>query len=240
MKNFIYLLVICMVLIPKPLNAQWIRGNKPNDSFYSFTSTTNVAGDTSLFAGSNTTGVYLSTDNGTSWTATNKGISFGSIRGLAAIDTNIFAAGYTLWVTNNNAKSWTQSTMGNIDPSALAISDGGVFAGTYISGIFQSSDTGKSWTAVNSGLTDSALYITALFHYDTCLFAGTWGRGAFRSTNNGASWTEVNNGIVNHVHSFAVASNGMAVRISLRGLFLAMAYIFPPTTAKAGHLSITA
>ena len=207
MKNFICLFIISIALIYQSLDAQWIRCGKASDSFFSFTSTTNVTGDTNLFAGSNSYGVFLSTDNGTSWTATSKGVSFGSIRGLAAIDTNIFAAGYTVWVTNDNAKNWTQTTIGNNDPSAIAISDSGIFAGTYISGIFQSSDTGKNWTEVNSGLTDSALYITALFHSDTSLFAGTWGRGAFRSTNNGASWTEVNNGIVNHVHSFAVSPN---------------------------------
>jgi hypothetical protein len=219
MKNLICLLAMCMVLIPNPLNAQWVRSNGSNDSFFSFTSTTNVAGDTNLFTGSNGGGVFLSTDNGTSWTAVNKGASFGSVRALAVTDTNLFAAGYTVYLSGNNGKSWAPTTLKNKDAAALAISDTNVFAGTYELGIFRSSDVGKSWTAVDSGLTDSALYVTALFHYDTSIFAGTWGRGAFRSTNNGASWTEVNNGIVNHVHSFAVASNGVGGTNLFAGTF---------------------
>lgn len=208
MKKFICLFTVSLVLIAQSSNAQWIRSAEPNATFFSFAATPKVGGGTNLFAGSNN-GVFSSTDNGTSWSAANNGAPNSRVDAFAVIGTNLFATYGSVFLSNNNGSSWFQTAIGDLGAQALAVIDTNIYAGTFVSGIFRSSDKGKSWSAVNSGLTGEALYITGLIASGKNLFAGTWGGGAYRSTNNGASWTAVNNGITTHVHCFADSPNGM-------------------------------
>src|SRR5262249_13152054 len=77
---------------------------------------------------------------------------------------------------------------------ALAIdprTSSSLYAGTS-SGVFQSTDGGSSWTAVNTGLTD--LFVLALAIdplTPTTLYAGTFGGGAFHSTDGGGTSSAV-------------------------------------------------
>jgi hypothetical protein len=79
-----------------------------------------------------------------------------------------------------------------------------VFAATS-EGVFVSSDEGTSWTRVNSGLPNLAVY--ALTVNGSNLFASIPGEGVFLSTNNGTSWSPVNNGLT-ILHVWALASSG--------------------------------
>lgn len=133
MKKFTYLFTIFIVLLYQSLYAQWIRNSGPSGIVYSLALSTNEAGDTSLFAGTQSSGVFLST---------NKGISLRAII-----------------VSPNEA--------GNIN----------MFAGTAGGGVFLSTNKGKSWTTVNSGLTNTT--INALIISDPYLFAAT-GDGIWR------------------------------------------------------------
>jgi photosystem II stability/assembly factor-like uncharacterized protein len=82
---------------------------------------------------------------------------------------------------------------------ALAIDPGNpstLYAGTDL-GVFQSTNSGNSWSAVDTGLSDTALSVTALVIDPAApgtLYAGTDG-GVFRSTNSGGSWSAVNTGL---------------------------------------------
>jgi hypothetical protein len=68
-----------------------------------------------------------------------------------------------------------------------------------------SSDTGNSWAAVNSGLTD--LQINTLYQYNNLLFAGT-ASSVFYTSNNGEIWNQINSGLPNAgVKIFAVQNN---------------------------------
>ena len=61
-----------------------------------------------IYAGASGAGLFLSTDNGISWTAKNNGLSDKSVRSLAISGTNIFA-GTSLggvFLSNNNGDSW--------------------------------------------------------------------------------------------------------------------------------------
>jgi ligand-binding sensor domain-containing protein len=75
---------------------------------------------------------------------------------------------------------------------ALAVSGTNLYAGTWDSGVFLSTNNGASWRAVNAGLGNH--YVSALAVSDTNLFAGTYD-GVFLSTNNGTSWTSMNSGL---------------------------------------------
>ena len=71
-----------------------------------------------------------------------------------------------------------------------------VYAGTAGGGIFQSSDEGQSWTATNSGLTDSGVNVVAVAPSSPeTLYAGIVGSGVFKSTDGGQAWSPVNTGL---------------------------------------------
>ncbi|MFA4853356.1 MAG: T9SS type A sorting domain-containing protein [Bacteroidales bacterium] len=56
--------------------------------------------------------------------------------------------------------------------------NGNIFTGTYGAGVFLSSNNGSSWTAVNTGLTDTFVWSLAIS--GTNIFAGTGGNGVWK------------------------------------------------------------
>jgi photosystem II stability/assembly factor-like uncharacterized protein len=217
MKNFNYLIAFSILIFSSSLNAQWIRTNGPTGGVYSL-----AASDTCLFAGNNNGKIFCSTNNGTTWTTVYSGTAGTRTDALAISDTNLFAANDVgILRSTNNGTSWTMVGLtGGLGPQALAISDTNIFAGTFQSGVYRSTNNGTNWTEVNSGLTDTARFITALFAVDTNLFAGTWGRSAFRSTDKGESWIPANIGLTStHVHAFTVYTNPVSGTNLFAGTF---------------------
>ncbi|MCX6145244.1 MAG: T9SS type A sorting domain-containing protein [Ignavibacteriales bacterium] len=198
------------------LPAQWLQTNGPyGGKVNCFT----VSG-TNLFAGTYG-GVFLSTNNGTSWTAVNTGLNT-SVLSLAVSGTNLFAgtSGGGVFHSTNNGTSWTAVNTGltNTYVFALAISGANLFAGTSGGGVFLSTNNGTSWTQVNTGLTDTS--VDALAVSGANLFAGTLG-GVFLSANNGTNWTRVNTGLTNtSVWSLAVSGTNLFAGTYGGGVFL--------------------
>ncbi len=150
-----------------------------------------------IFAGT-FEGVYLSSNNGNTWTAMNTGIPANTwIKSLAVKGDTIFAGavgdygGYGVYLSLNNGGSWTAMNTGLADTSvfALAIKGDTIFAGTD-SGLYLSSNNGQLWSA--TGLT--GYWIAALAISGNNIFAATH-NGVYLSTNNGSSWTAKNTGL---------------------------------------------
>ncbi|MDP2036240.1 MAG: T9SS type A sorting domain-containing protein, partial [Ignavibacteria bacterium] len=80
--------------------------------------------------------------------------------------------------------------------------------GTDGYGCFLSTDSGTSWNAVNTGLTNKNIYSLTVVSNQAGgvkLIAGTHGDGVFISTNNGTSWEAFNTGLANkNVNAIAV------------------------------------
>lgn len=78
---------------------------------------------------------------------------------------------------------------------SLALSEKqAVYAGSFGKGIFKSEDGGKTWLAVNEGMTDPYVYAVVVGP-DKAVYAGTLRGGVFRTQNGGKSWTAVNAGL---------------------------------------------
>jgi hypothetical protein len=91
--------------------------------------------------------------------------------------------------------------------NALVLNGTTLFAGTN-GGVFVYN--GSTWSAVNSGLTNT--YISALAANGGLIFAGTSGGGVFRTTNNGTSWTAVSSPSgMNYVNAFAFSGTNLFV-----------------------------
>jgi hypothetical protein len=150
--------------------------------------------------------VFLSTNNGISWSTVNTGLTNTYVGALTVSGTNLFAGTQGgVFLSTDNGTSWNQVNTGLTYSSvrALAVSGTNLFAGGD-AGVFLSTNNGTSWTVVNTGLTDST--VRALEVSGTNLFVGTWG-GVFFSTNNGTSWSTINAGLTDNalfVYAFAV------------------------------------
>jgi uncharacterized repeat protein (TIGR02543 family) len=99
--------------------------------------------------------------------------------------------------------AWTQLPLYGGGVSSLAIDPATpttLYAGTYSGGVFRSTDSGATWTAVNTGLTSQDIRSLAINPAaPATLYAGIWGGGVFRSTDSGTSWTALNTGLTHHV-----------------------------------------
>jgi hypothetical protein len=194
------------------VNAQWVQTNGP----YGGNVTCLAFKGTDLFAGISV-GVYLSTNNGASWTAANTGLPGHTVLSLAMGATGDLFCGTNgggIYISTNNGTSWTADTAGltNNGISSIAVNGTNLFAGTNGGGIFLSTNNGTNWTPVNNGLSNSnSMYVSSLVVSptgtgDTNLFAGTEA-GIYLSTNNGTSWTSVLSGN-GDTYQLVVSSNG--------------------------------
>ena len=88
MKNIFKRLsvVFCLFTTTNPLLAQWVQTN----GLYGGDVRAFAVSGTNLFAGSNGDGVFLSTNNGISWTAVNTGLTSTIAYALAVSGTNLF------------------------------------------------------------------------------------------------------------------------------------------------------
>jgi phosphodiesterase/alkaline phosphatase D-like protein len=185
----------------------------------------NAAGGMNLFAGTCTGGVFVSTNNGTSWTALNSGLPTGSsnqslVTSFAFIptetgDTNIFAGTWEgVYLSTNNGSSWTSVSSGltnsHVQSFALLPNGSGgtnIFAGTW-GGLFLSTNNGSSWKAVNTVLTNT--FVSSLLVNGTNLFAGTDTNGVFLSTDSGTNWTAVGSGLPMSLENSTLVSSLIA------------------------------
>ena len=193
------------LLAVHPVLTQWVKTNSP----WIGTINSLAASGTNLFAGCR--GVFLSTNNGTSWTAVDSGLTDSSVQSLAVSGTNLFAGTYYggVFLSTNNGASWTavNSGLAHAPVYSFAVSGINLFAGTWNGGVCLSTNNGTSWTAVNSGLAN--LIVRSLTVSGTNLFAGT-DSGVFLSTNNGTTWATVDSGLTNpYVQSFAVSGTNL-------------------------------
>jgi hypothetical protein len=164
---------------------------------------------TQLFAGTYNSGIYLSSNNGTNWTAVNNGLTTLNVSSFAASGTTLFAGtSGGVFLTTNNGSNWAVVNNGltNLHIRALAVLGTNLFAGTDTSGVYLSTNNGTNWTAVNNGLTNMG--VRSLAVSGTNIFAGTGG-GVFLSTNNGTSWINKNQGFgfIPTVYTLLISNN---------------------------------
>ncbi len=146
-----------------------------------------------LLAGTDS-GVYVSTNNASSWLRTSLGIPANvGVVALAKCGTIIFASGKNaiMYKSTDDGVSWsTVTTNFQFTPNltSLAVIGTNIYAGTYQSGAYLSQNNGNTWTAINTGLPS---HIDCFAVSGNTLFAGGYGSDIFVSYNNGSNWTEV-------------------------------------------------
>lgn len=155
------------------------------------------AGVTHANRSSMSCGVYLSTDNGTSWSELITNVSY-SIGTLVVSGSNIFAGvDQGLYLSTNSGTSWTKTEL-RIMPYVANGSN--IFGTTYVNGdaaVCLSTDNGTSWVVFNDGLPSNSYFMSLVAsgsNLFTAINSGHRNNTVYLSTNNGKDWIEVNDG----------------------------------------------
>jgi len=177
----------------------------------------NPATPATLYAGTNS-GVFKSTDSGSTWVAANTGLASLSIYALAinpSTPATLYAGtgwfgpeggpyGGGVFKSTDSGGTWLAANAGlpPVSADTLAIDPANpatLYAGTYggALGIFKSTDSGGTWTAANTGLPNVNVQTLAIDpSTPSTLYAGTQG-GVFKSTDSGGTWTAANKELTN-------------------------------------------
>ncbi|MFH1119333.1 MAG: hypothetical protein V1775_05880, partial [Bacteroidota bacterium] len=152
-----------------------------------------------VFAGVNSSGVYISNDNGQNWIAT-ANIGY-PVYAMGANPTYIFAgtSNQGMRRSSNNGTTWTTintglPTIGERTIRSIAVFGSKVYIGTS-RGIFTSTNDGTNWVAANGGSgSPGYTLVRAIAVMGDTILAGT-ANGIIRTFNKGTSWTLVSSNI---------------------------------------------
>ncbi len=213
----IFVIIVISQLLPTPCDlafninnceAQWVQ---PVGTFGGNVYSLGIIGN-NLCAGAYNI-VYLSTNNGTTWTQTdlNK-----KVYSFAARGNYIFAGTYIygIYLSTNNGTNWTQTSYNNQTVYSLATSGNYIFAGTFLFGVYFSTNNGTNWTQT----TLNNRTVLSLATSGNNIFAGTENYGVYRSTNNGQTWTQTALGLL--VYFLAISENNIFAATHDSGVYL--------------------
>jgi photosystem II stability/assembly factor-like uncharacterized protein len=175
-----------------------------------------VAAGTDLFAGT-LTGAYLSTDTGKSWVSVNNGLPQAAVRSFSVLGSNIFAITDSgIFHSTNNGLSWTnaKTTLSLPALTGLRVVNADLFAWCDDSAIYRSSDTGRSWSAVNISSFPANTGISSLVANGSNLFANANNSTVFLTTNNGNNWVSVNNNLPAGIGKGLLAINSSSLFVT--------------------------
>ena len=187
MKKLVYslafVLIIHLTFNINNCEAQWVKvsnGINTTMNIYSLT-TSNLC----VFAGSDS-GVYISSNWGTSWTKTS--LNNKVVYSLTTLGTDIYAGTGSsgVYYSTNNGTNWTQTSLNNQTVYSLTVNGNNIIAGVSGTGVYISTNNGINWAISSLG----SHTILSLAATGTNIYAGASLTGIYRSTNNGANWTQ--------------------------------------------------
>jgi hypothetical protein len=184
-----------------------------------------VSDGRSIFAGTEVSGIFRSTDGGMNWFPASTGLADSTITdttiyALAGDGRTLFAArGSDIFCSSDSGASW-MSANGNLDRTAV---DDFAFCGDAVivarghTGVFRSTDNGSSWMPATSGM--SVGYVGHLVTKGSNVFAAT-SHGVYLSTDHGSSWKSVTLGLYGWVSTLGISGTTLFASASTGGYSL--------------------
>jgi photosystem II stability/assembly factor-like uncharacterized protein len=205
-KRILFLISVFLLTVSAvpPAYSQWVQTTAlPNSAIHGFGTI-----GTTLFAGTEG-GIFLTSDNGTTWTPSNSGFAGGIAYSFTTIGSNIFVGSDSgILVSTDMGGSWSKKITDQSDEfvTAFAQGTGNLYAGVE-SGVLLSSNNGNSWSDISAGLPGRRTLSLAASGQN--IFAGGTG-GVYVSTNNGGNWTLMDKGLLNDL-IFTLFANGQTM-----------------------------
>ncbi len=141
--------------------------------------------------------IFVSTDDGLTWTYANAIEAHPGISSLMAIDSTLYAIDVSefVYVSKDFGVSWTQiqppPACGNI--SSVYETRSTIFLASESGGVRRSTDGGINWILKNSDI--YAYYVSSLTNNGNNLLVGTSSSGVYRSQDGGRSWMTQDSGL---------------------------------------------
>lgn len=169
--------------------SQWETANTGVESYSAFSLTYSNG---SLVATTDR-GIYLSTNNGSTWSAINDGLPLG--RAITSFTTSngvllAATANYGIFRSTDNGQNWKQSNNGLLDNNILQVKADGnsVWALSRNAGLFKSIDGGQSWDNIN--VPNNCIQCTEIAITDSSIFIAQG--NLLVSRDSGKAWTTNN------------------------------------------------
>ncbi|MFN8485560.1 MAG: C25 family cysteine peptidase [Anaerolineae bacterium] len=205
----------CLVSSPLPFQprpaladvGRWTNRGPSNLAVSALVSAPNYTTDHTVFVGTETAGVFVSSNRNQPWIGINTGLQDTHIRSLAIspayqTDGVLFAgADHGVFKSTDRGNHWSSFSVNLDGPpaiNALALPSGyddttsnkrTLFVGAS-SGVFRSSNGGSTWAAAGLAGSDvAALAVSPVFAFDHSLAAAVRGGALFTSSDSGATWT---------------------------------------------------
>jgi len=150
-----------------------------------------------VYAATANRGLLKTTDGGQSWRGVQGGLPEDSASAVAINpgDPNVIFAGFdrkSLYVSSDGGVTWEASVRGMMaeaSPSAIVFDPADpqdtVYVADRSNGVFRSTDAGKTWQIINTGLSMRAINALAISADGVHLYAASEGGGVFRLDLNG-------------------------------------------------------
>jgi photosystem II stability/assembly factor-like uncharacterized protein len=183
-----------------------LYGSADNGSTWN-TVTNGISGMVTMLATSNgnlfavtANGVFLSNNNGATWSLQNNGLpsNFAGQSIFADGDTLFSGGYYEVFYSVNNGSTWTARNTGfppNARVQSFAKNGNTVFAGTNGYGLFKTTNNGLSWSLTGIGGQQVPFSeVESVYVFDSKVYASFSGT-LYVSSDNGATWTTATNGL---------------------------------------------
>ncbi|MFH1195531.1 MAG: T9SS type A sorting domain-containing protein [bacterium] len=175
-------------------NAQWVKlSYTPQSGLESI-----ALNGSKIYVGTQS-GLFISSDYGTTWAEAENGLPTfrQDVPAIICEGSTVYIA-YVymgLFISTDAGLTWTLKNNGlpNSPYVEGLVKVGNDFYMATDEGVFHSNDEGANWTAANNGLTD--LDIRSIAIIGNNLFAGTYNAGLFKSAINPISWISSNDGL---------------------------------------------
>ncbi|HLF96231.1 MAG TPA: Ig-like domain-containing protein, partial [Methylococcaceae bacterium] len=163
-----------------------------------------VSKDT-LYVGTESAGVFKSTDGGQNWVPVNNGLTNLTVSSFAfdpVTPAKIFAGTDDgVFKSDDGGENWTASNSGITGRTILSIAIDPVtpstmYVGPEGGGVFKSTNSGATWAVSNTDMGNELIRDVVIDPVTpTTVYAASDGSGVFKSTNSGGNWTQVITGL---------------------------------------------
>ncbi|MCX6270420.1 MAG: hypothetical protein NTU44_04215 [Bacteroidetes bacterium] len=206
-----------LVLTSTPSFGQWQQTGTPSstnnaDAFATLGS--------SVYAGTWGSGIYVTSNEGTTWTQNNAGLTNLNVTSLVVEGADIYAGTYQggIYKSTDAGASWAPSGLSSLWINCFEVIGTEIYCGTMNNGIYVSSDNGASWLPRNNGLPLNS-GVRDFCVNGTHIFAAI-NDSVFLSSNNGSNWTSVCTGLPStSCYSLAVYGGNILLGTQSYGIF---------------------